>query len=116
MYTSFILPYLKYCVDVWGNASKHILDPIMKIQKRIPRIVTYSSYRAPDVLFKNPDILSFNILVMQWIGIFMHKIHLNKSPECTSNMFTCKKDIHNHNTRQRLHLHIRATMNMYIYK
>ena len=35
----------------------------------------------------------------------MHKLYLNKSPEWMSNMFTIKKDVHNYNTRQKLHLH-----------
>ena len=32
LYSSFILPYLIYCVEVWGNVSKYILDPVIKIQ------------------------------------------------------------------------------------
>ena len=110
-----ILLYLIYCVEVCGNASKYILDPV--IQKRILRIITYSSCRAhTDVLFKSLNILSFNILVMHRIGIFMHKIHLNKSSECISNMFTSRKEIHNHNTRQKLHLHIKRRNHEYVYR
>ena len=82
-----MLPYLLYCVEVGGNGSKYILDPVIRIQKRFLRIITYSSYRArTDVLFKSLDILPFSI--------FMHKIHLNNSPECSisNNMFRSKKD------------------------
>ena len=60
--------------------------------------------------------MPFSYLVSHRIGIFMHKIHLDISPECISNMFTTKKDIHNHNTRQKLHLHIRKCNHEYVYR
>ena len=41
-------------------------------------------------------------------------MHKNASPECISNMFISKKDIHNDNTRQKLHLHIKKCTNMFI--
>ena len=89
----------------------------MKIKKRIIRTITYSSSGAPtDVLFKALDILPFNNLVLHRIGIFTHKIHLNKSPECISNMFTREKDIHNNNARLKLHLHIRKCNHEYVYR
>ena len=43
LYNSFILPYLIYCVEVWGNTSKYILDPVIQIQKIILIIIAYSS-------------------------------------------------------------------------
>ena len=117
LYNSFVFPYLIYCVEVWGNASNFILDPIYKIQKRVIRTITYSPYRSStDILFSKLNILPLNILVMHRIGIFMHKIYLKLSPKCIINMFTCNSEIHNHNTRQRYHLHIKKSNHEYVYR
>ena len=43
-YYSLVFPYLIYCNEVWGNASTVHLDPIIKIQKRAIRTITFSSY------------------------------------------------------------------------
>ena len=44
LYFSFIYPYLTYCVEIWGNACNIHLDPIVKLQKKCIRTITYSSY------------------------------------------------------------------------
>ena len=44
LYYSLVFPYLIYCNEIWGNASSVHLDPIIKIQKRCVRIITYSDY------------------------------------------------------------------------
>ena len=45
LYYSLFFPYLIYCneVHVWDNASAIHLDPIIKIQKRAIRTITFSS-------------------------------------------------------------------------
>ena len=34
LYNSFILPYLTYCIEIWGMTFKCHLDPLIKIQKK----------------------------------------------------------------------------------
>ena len=36
MYFTFIYQYLIYCIEVWGNAHQTHLDPLIKIQKKVP--------------------------------------------------------------------------------
>ena len=43
LYFSFIYPYYTYCVEVWGNACQTHLLSLIKLQKRIVRIISYSS-------------------------------------------------------------------------
>ena len=43
-YYSFVYPYLIYGIEIWGNASNIHLDPIIKLQKRCVRIITFSNY------------------------------------------------------------------------
>ena len=44
MYFTFIYPYLTYCVEMWGNAHDSHLDPVIKLQKKSIRAITFSHY------------------------------------------------------------------------
>ena len=46
LYYSFIYPYLSYCIEVWGTAGVSHLSSLLKLQKRVVRINTFSAYRA----------------------------------------------------------------------
>ena len=37
-----------YCVEIWGNASAIHLDPLIKIQKKRIRAITFSEFSAPS--------------------------------------------------------------------
>ena len=51
---------LLYCVEVWGNACDTHLDPIIKIQQKCVRVITFSHYMEPtESLFKDLKILAF---------------------------------------------------------
>ena len=39
--------HLQYCIIVWGQALKWVLDPIEKLHKRIVRIVTRQAFLTP---------------------------------------------------------------------
>ena len=41
LYNSFVFPYLIYGIEVWGNTNAVHLDPIIKIQKKIVRTITF---------------------------------------------------------------------------
>ena len=44
LYYTFVYPYLIYGVEIWGNACNVYLDPLVKLQKKCLRIITFSSY------------------------------------------------------------------------
>ena len=55
MYFTFIYPYLIYCIEVWGHTN---LDPLIKIQKKSIRTITFSHYLAhTNPLFERLNIL-----------------------------------------------------------
>ena len=72
LYYSPFFPYLIYCNEVWGNASTvHAsIDPIIKIQKKSIRTITFSSYLSPF------NILNFRKLhgIIQKVSLLMFKI------------------------------------------
>ena len=73
LYCAYIYPYLTYCIEVWGCASKKSII-IVSCAKKILRIMTYSSYLAhTGPLFKGLKILPVNKLFIDRIGILMFK-------------------------------------------
>ena len=67
LYYSFIYPYLTYCVEVWGNTPDTHIDPLIKLQKKIIRIITFSPYLAhTEPLFKELNILPFPKVVISF--------------------------------------------------
>ena len=43
LYNALILPYLSYCISVWGNCGISIMDTILKLQKKAIRICSFVS-------------------------------------------------------------------------
>ncbi len=117
LYYSFIHPYLIYCVEAWGNALDTYLDPIIKLQKKIIRIISSASYLATtDPLFKNLNILPLKKLVVLRISIMMYKLNVGSTPEIIATFFTRNNEVHNYNTRQAKLLHADRGNNEHIYR
>ena len=100
MYHSFVFPYLIYCVEIWGNASAIHLDPLIKIQKKIIRAITFSEFSAPsEPLFLRSNILNFDKLVFQRICLMMFKHHIDDIPKPISDLFQTNDNYHSYSTR-----------------
>ena len=88
LYNAFILPYLLYCVEIWGNAAECHILPIITLQKKIICFITFSPYLAHTKnLFLDINILPFKKLVIHRIGIQMFKFNLGLSPVALNNLF-----------------------------
>lgn len=42
LYQSLILPHLTYGISGWGQASQSNLEKLLRLQKRVPRLMTFS--------------------------------------------------------------------------
>ena len=63
-YNSFILPYLYYCSEIWGNTYKSSLQPLCILQKRAIRIIHIVTYHEhTNQLFIQSKTLKFPVLV-----------------------------------------------------
>ena len=110
LYYSFIYPYLCYCIDVWGNTYKSYIEPLLRLQKKVLRIITGSkklSHTAP--LFNELKILRFEQLYYVSVQMFMYKFYHKILPDIFSNFYICNSDIHSYNTRQHLCYHVLMT-------
>ena len=66
LYYTFVDPYHIYCIEIWGNTHDSYLSPLIKLQKKAVRIITFSHYLEHSApLFKQLDILNFKALVTQ---------------------------------------------------
>ena len=80
-YITLIVPYLTYCVEVWGNACKTYTQSIFILQKRAIRIISRKRYRDPtNPLFLQLKLLKFNELVDYSILQVMFKAHRKTLP------------------------------------
>ena len=117
LYNAFILPYLLYCVEIWGNAAECPILPIITLQKKIIRFITFSPYLAHTKnLFLDANILPFKKLVIHRIGIQMFKFNLGLSPVALNNLFVRNSNIHNYNTRNKNKLRSAIGRHKFIYK
>ena len=74
MYYSFIFRYLIYCIKIWGSASDALLLPLIILQNKIVRVISFSLYLAhTKEIFLKLNNLPFKDLVVHRIGIQMFK-------------------------------------------
>ena len=107
LYNTFVLPYISYCIEVWGNTFDKYLLPLFRLQKRVIRLITFSCYIAhTSDLFQDMKILTLSKLYILKVHIFMYKFENNMLPELFSSMFTTNSQIHTYPTRTSSNLHI----------
>ena len=102
LYYTMILPYLSYCIHVWGSAYHVHLNDIVILQKKIVRIICGVVPRShTEPLYKELGILNVNQIYQYSVGLFMFKFVNKMFPSLLfDNMFTFTTDVHNYNTRQ----------------
>ena len=100
LYYSLIYPFLTYGLLVWGNTYQTTLIPIVSLQKRAIRIMTFSK---PDEhsgpLFKQLEILKLKDLVYSYNALFMYKFHSNLLPKAYDHFFQLISSVHKYDAR-----------------
>ena len=100
MYYTFVFPYLIYCCEIWGNTSHTYLDPLIKGQKKMIRIITFSQYDAHrKPRFMKLHILDLQKLIIHRIALMMNKYSVQLLLVLVSNLFIKNSSIHGYNTR-----------------
>ena len=99
VYYAIIHPHLNYCLTTWGGASKSNLLPLCRLQKKIIRIMTFSSYTAhASPIFHKLKILPLDYIYKFNLGLTFYKISNNIITTGTHHLTSLNK-IHSHNTR-----------------
>ena len=101
LYNSLIMPYLTYCIHVWGKAYDTHLSHLMLLQNKVVRIIAGVSPRThAEPLYADLNIMPLKKLYLYTVGLFMYKFSNDMLPEIFDDMFTHVNTIHDRNTRQ----------------
>ena len=117
LYYSFIYPYLSYCIEVWGTAGVSHLSSLLKLQKRVVRIITFSAYRAhAHDLFTSLEILTLDKIYIYKVGLLMYKVNCKMIPVIIRDLFRKSSDVHQYCTRQNQGFYIPICKTTALYK
>lgn len=95
LYKSMIIPYLTYCIEVWGNACKSYIEPLFLLQKRAIRVVNGSGFRAhTNPVFKQLQTLKFTELAEFSLLKIMYYAHQKTLPVNLQNRFKKRESTH----------------------
>lgn len=96
----YYFPFLIYGVTVWGNTYQSNLHPIVVLQKKTIRIITFSAFREhTSPLFKKLNLLKFHDIVYVNTAFFLHQYSNAKLPDVFNDFFSLVRTQHNYNTR-----------------
>ena len=96
--------YIRYCNIVWGNATKNTLKPLMAMQNRLIRIMTFAPFGRIDIddLYLKLRLLGLEKIHYLEKSKFMYKYYNNKLPAYFNNYFENRDTIsHSYNLRNR---------------
>ena len=100
LYNSFIYPYLTYCLEIWGNTFSSVINPLVRAQKKVIRLIaSVPRYEHTKPLFQQLDILPLPQLIEFRMIMFLYKYENNKVPCVINNIFTRNREVHTYNTR-----------------
>ena len=100
IYYSIVFPFLIYGVLIWGNTYKTNIYPLVILQKKAIRIITFSHFQShTSPLFKKFNLLKLPDIVYLYTAVFMHQFHKGNLPEKFNNYFTLVSNQHSYNTR-----------------
>ena len=107
LYYSFIYPYLIYCNHIWGCTYKSNLQKLVTLQNKVIRIISHVKPRtSSEPLYTQLGLMKFHDLNKYLIGRFMYKYHTGNVPSIFVPFFHQNREIHEHNTRTAVHLHL----------
>ena len=115
MYNCFVLPYLLYCVPLWGGSVQSENDTIIKIQNKVIRIL-FNVKRSDDGWYEVKNkLLPIKELYKVEIAKFCFKHVNNTLPEHFSHyvMPSFTTSVHNVPTRHSCHLNYLVEAGLY---
>ena len=100
LYYSIIYPFLTYGLSIWGNTYSSTLKPLITLQKRAIRTITFSKPdEHSEPLFKELEILKLTDLVTLHNALLMYHYYYNLLPSSFENLFQSVASVHSYNTR-----------------
>ena len=109
LYNAFILPHITYGLEVWGAACKTFMNPILILQKRMARVITFKDRKHHS----NPLFLELKLLDVfkeyrYLTGIFMYDLFNNNIPHKITDYFSFIDHIYKTRNKEKGNLKIEA--------
>ena len=96
LYHAIISPFLSYSCIVWGNTYDHNIKPLLRIQKKAIRLITFSNFDAhTSPLFAQLKLLKLQHHIKLQTLFFMHQFINGKLPKTFDSFFIKTSDKHN---------------------
>ena len=100
-------PYLNYCVEVWGDTFKTYLQALVKLQKRVLRIISYSKWNASvDHLYKYYNIMQLKKIFFYKVALLMFRVKTSSAPSVFRELFIENRSVRDYFTRQHDKFHV----------
>ena len=100
VYYSIIYSFLTYGIIVWGNTYSSNLQPLIILQKKAIRIITFSDFRAhTSPSFKQLSLLKLCDVVELQTALFMYQYNKGIFPDLFTDFFTPVRSKHQYQTR-----------------
>ena len=100
LYYCLIYPYLVYGIVVWGHTYESTIDPLYIAQKKVLRLMTFSTFDAhSNPIFQKLTIIKFPDLVYLHTALFMHDYYSENLPASFNCFFVQVNQKHNYSTR-----------------
>lgn len=109
LYSTLIFPYLFYCIEVWGNANKTVIQTIVRMQKKVIRIIcNLKRNEHTSKYFKLLNELKLDDLYKLKIAVLLFKAKNSLLPDNIQRLFKldCNQKYH---TRQKEDFRIKFT-------
>ena len=86
--------HLQYCNLIWGKANDNVLQPLMKLQDKILRIICFlpNTETCSEQAYQSMGLLNVKQLHKFSMAKFMFKFKMNKLPKCFENFFKTRND------------------------
>ena len=97
-YFALLYLHIQYCITSWGCAAKSVSDPLIKLQKRMVHIMTFSHNNASSIVVPQIIVVDLNVFKLE-IARVMHNIENEHLPDYISKNFERVNWTHNYNTR-----------------
>jgi hypothetical protein len=114
VYFALIYSILTYCIQVYANVAKSVINPLLIKCNRLLRLLHLKLRNTPVLdLYSSFDTLPINSLFEYHTAKFLHKCLYNNSqiPITVTNWFIRGNSLHTHNTRHCEHFLIRSDLN-----
>ncbi len=104
IYHALVESHLQYCNIIWGHVSENILDPLIKLQDKIIRIMCFIPNHDTnmDPVYRELELLDVKKLNKLATAKFMFKFKNKKLPKSFDNFFRVSDEHHRYPLRNRI--------------